>query len=77
MKGVTGSDIPAQSSGKTYGGVAKDTLGTGQGKRERAPAGGLMASDNPSTVVDTCGGSDDLDTSETLTGNPDWHLRRR
>ena len=56
-KGVKGSDIPAPLSGTTQAG----------GKRERAPVREAKGSDNPSTLSETGPGTDDMDTSETLT----------
>ena len=48
--------------------MADDTSGIGKGKRERARVKGVTSSDNPPTLLDTCAGGDDVDTSETLTG---------
>ena len=38
------------------------------GKRERAPAKGVMVSDNPFHLLDSQGGDDARDTSETVHG---------
>ena len=48
--------------------MAKDTLGFGEGGRERAPARWVMGSDNPSTSLEACDVRDDVDSSGTLTG---------
>ena len=68
VQGLKGSDIPAQFSGETHGGVVKGTLGVGKVRREWAPATGATDSDNPTTSLDTCDASDDEGTSETVTG---------
>ena len=86
-QGVEDSGISAQPSGDTHGGVAKGALGIGTGKRGRArywalvidlaSVNGVMDSDYPPTLLDTCCGNDDTDTSETLAGKRERALKGR
>ena len=62
--GMTDSDNPTQLSDSTRGGGNKDTLGSGQGKREHAPASEAKASGDPSASL----GEGATDASETLAG---------
>ena len=52
-QGVGDSDISVLLSGMTCGGVVKDILGIGKGKREGAPAQGVMDLDSPSKLSGT------------------------
>ena len=63
-KKARGSDIPTQFSDSNRGGGNKDTLGSGKGKREKAPAQAAKDSDDLSAFLD----EDVMDTSETLAG---------
>ena len=64
VKGVMGSGNPTLSSYSTRGGGNKDTLGTGTGEGDQAPALEAKGSGDPSTSL----GGSAMDTSETLAG---------
>ena len=61
---VKDSDDPTRFSDSTRGGVNRNTLGGGKGKREQAPAEGAGVSDYPNTRL----GNVAAETSEALTG---------
>ena len=50
--GAKESDFPTQLLASTLGCRNKDTLGSGKGEREQAPAGEAKDSDDPSTSLD-------------------------
>ena len=59
--------MPAQFSGKIYGGAARGSLDIENGKREREPKKGVIDLDNLCSFLDTRDGSDAVGTSESLT----------